>query len=162
MRTAQQGCCPIEDGEQPYLYNDEDDTEDGEQSESATVGENGEEIDTDEDPSNAELQQLKSLVEENGEDMLYPPLDGTAFYLTLCKINHSCEPNVVVKYTSKPSGGLVAQLFAVRDIFPGEELLQSYIDNSLRKCNYFSYIMIVSCGGAAEKLARIRIPMRLS
>ena len=121
----------MEDGDAPYLYNDEDDTEDEEQQEHESIEESGV---VDEEPGNEALKELKSLVEENGEDMLYPPLDGTAFYLTLCKINHSCEPNVVVKYTSKPSGGLVAQLFAVRDIVPGEELLQSYIDNSLRKC----------------------------
>lgn len=48
-----------------------------------------------------------------------------------CKINHSCDPNVCVKYTTDPEQGLVAQLVAIRDIEIGEELVQSYIDQAL-------------------------------
>ena len=80
-----------------------------------------------------------------GADSLFPPLDGTAFYQLICKINHSCEPNVIVRYSppsssSSPSSlggggslGLRAYLTTLRPIESGEELLQSYIDQSLRK-----------------------------
>jgi len=72
---------------------------------------------------------------QGGSDSVFPPLDGTAFYSLICKINHSCEPNVLVKYPPGiPGDGvrpLTAQLFALRSISPGEELLQSYIDQRL-------------------------------
>ncbi len=87
---------------------------------------------------------------ENGIDTVFPPLDGTGFYKMICKINHSCDPNVIVKYTinvtteistsvldsdeynpySKP---LIAQITALRSITAGEELVQSYIDSTLSK-----------------------------
>eukprot|EP00607_Mallomonas_marina_P001276 CAMPEP_0182435428 /NCGR_PEP_ID=MMETSP1167-20130531/75679_1 /TAXON_ID=2988 /ORGANISM="Mallomonas Sp, Strain CCMP3275" /LENGTH=299 /DNA_ID=CAMNT_0024626473 /DNA_START=441 /DNA_END=1337 /DNA_ORIENTATION=+ len=83
---------------------------------------------------------LRAVVSREGVDTLYAPLDGTAFYTYICKINHSCEPNVLVKYgwgdidadsvTRECGQGLRAELTAVRDIHPGEELLQSYIDQS--------------------------------
>eukprot|EP00981_Chlorochromonas_danica_P006924 scaffold1504_cov172-Ochromonas_danica.AAC.12 len=77
------------------------------------------------DPS---LDQAHQLVEQYGEEALLPPLDGTAFYLLTCKINHSCVPNVMVYYTTLPGRGLVAQLTALREIEVGEELVQSYVD----------------------------------
>ncbi len=69
--------------------------------------------------------------ELGGFDALCPPLDGTAFYRTICKVNHSCEPNVRVEYTCLPDKGLVAQLVAVRPILPNEELVQSYINQHM-------------------------------
>ena len=82
------------------------------------------------DPVRA-AQRLKYLIEAQEADRLYPPLDGTAFYSTICKINHSCVPNVMVKYTSTLESGLIAQLHTLRSIDPGEELLQSYIDQNM-------------------------------
>ena len=70
------------------------------------------------------------LLEEEDREKLFPPLDGTAFYSMICKINHSCDPNVFVKYVCHPSVGLAAELHAVRDILEGEELTQSYIDQT--------------------------------
>ena len=80
----------------------------------------------------ASLDQLLTLLGEHGSEAIFPPLDGTAFYTKICKINHSCEPNCIVRYSSDPlTGALVAQLFALRDLEPGQELLQSYIDGAM-------------------------------
>lgn len=86
---------------------------------------------------------MVELLEEHGIDSIFPPLDGTAFFETVCKINHSCVPNVRVNYVcngnasassaSSSATGLQAQMVALRDILPGEELLQSYIDQNLCK-----------------------------
>lgn len=75
--------------------------------------------------------ELFGILDEVGADTVYPPLDGTAFYTTICRINHSCNPNVMVKYVCTPEHGLCAQMVVLRDIAEGEELLQSYIDQSL-------------------------------
>ncbi len=82
--------------------------------------------------------------EVHGDDLdaLFPPLDGTAMYYTTCKMNHSCQPNVVVKYASSCSGGgkftrwgsnfpLVVSCCALRDIKEGEELCISYINEAM-------------------------------
>ena len=71
-------------------------------------------------------------------DTVFTPLDGTCMYYTACKMNHSCEPNVVARYSySCSSGGqlarwgkdfpLVLQCVALRDMKAGEELCISYI-----------------------------------
>ena len=78
------------------------------------------------------LTQLLSLLGEHGSEAIFPPLDGTAFYSKICKINHSCLPNCIVRYASDPySGALVAQLCALMDLEPGQELLQSYVDSAM-------------------------------
>eukprot|EP01033_Poteriospumella_lacustris_P000506 gene506-339_t len=75
---------------------------------------------------------LDQLIEDNGgADTLFPPLDGTGFFMTTCKINHSCDPNVFVQYNQDPYLGLVLELVALKDIEEGEELVQSYIDQNL-------------------------------
>lgn len=115
-------------------YEDVDEEDDEEEAQLA-VGEG----DEGEDPmaaavlitGNTELDAIRELVAQYGESDLFPPLDGTSFYMLICKINHSCCPNVIVRYAALPGRGLVAQLTALRDIAPGEELLQSYIDQSL-------------------------------
>ena len=76
-------------------------------------------------------EQYNEVISIEGEDKIFPPLDGTAFYSILCKLNHSCIPNVRVKYAMDKDLGLIAELFAIKPIFPGEELLQSYIDQNL-------------------------------
>jgi hypothetical protein len=101
----------------------------------------------------ASVAALRELVEQHEINTLYPPLDGTAFYATICRINHSCDPNVRVTYinaspsasgtvtataegssaaTAVPAAGtagcLLARLVALKPIAPGEELVQSYID----------------------------------
>jgi len=63
-------------------------------------------------------------------DAIFSPLDGTAMYALACKMNHSCDPNVVVLYKTRGWGSkhpLVAHCVALRDIQPGEELTICYI-----------------------------------
>jgi hypothetical protein len=79
-----------------------------------------------------QLDEIRRIVSrEGGIDNVFPPLDGTAFYDTICKMNHSCVPNAVVVYATSEGRGLVAQVRALRDILEGEEVLQSYIQESL-------------------------------
>lgn len=79
----------------------------------------------------ASLDKLKTVLHEYGVDGIFTPLDGTALFSMLCKINHSCDPNVRVKYVFTREYGMVARLVALKDIKPDEELLQSYIDQSM-------------------------------
>jgi hypothetical protein len=104
---------------------DEVEEEEEEEEEEEIIEESG-------DPN---LDKLREILRNDGEDNIFPPLDGTAFYSTICKINHSCEPNVIVRYSIEGNGGrgLIAQLTALRMIHPDEELLQSYIDQSMGK-----------------------------
>ncbi len=67
-------------------------------------------------------------------------------------INHLCAPNVIVKYKCRNYGvgangylnGLYAELYALEDIEVGEELLQSYIDQFLRKLHLNCVIKVLS------------------
>ena len=66
-------------------------------------------------------------------DYIFPPLDGTAMYYTACKMNHSCDPNVIVLYKGRGWGQkypLTAYCIAFKDIHEGEELTISYIETS--------------------------------
>jgi hypothetical protein len=63
-----------------------------------------------------------------GDDALWTPLSGAAFYSKICKINHSCEPNVMVTYACTHTQGVVAQVEVLRDLTAGDELLHSYVD----------------------------------
>jgi hypothetical protein len=87
------------------------------------------------------LDKLRAIIKKNGVDEIFLPLDGTALYSIFCKINHSCNPNVMVKYVFTLEYGLVAQMVALREIKAGEELLQSYIDQKMGKP--FSFYCII-------------------
>jgi hypothetical protein len=87
----------------------------------------------DADTGDLSLNKLNTILQEYGVDNIFTPLDGTALFSTLCKINHSCDPNVKVKYTFTREYGLVATLTALKDIITGAELLQSYIDQTMGK-----------------------------
>jgi len=101
--------------------------------------------------------QLRSLIGEHGADTIFPPLDGTSFYRGICKINHSCIPNVLVTYQSSPlqpgvmglTSGLVAAVRVVRPIVPGEELVQAYVDTELGmffSTSFFIFgVYIITC-----------------
>lgn len=69
---------------------------------------------------------MNEQAETNDLDELFPPLVGMAMYAMACKMNHLCDPNVVVLYfnTMQP---LVAQCVALRNIDEGEKLCISYI-----------------------------------
>jgi hypothetical protein len=103
------------------------------------------------------LDNLRNQVESIGKDNLFPPLDGTAFYRKICKINHSCEPNVRVVYTAHEAGvGLRAQIVSLRPIEAGEELVQSYIDQhepfQKRQESLRDYGFVCSCQKCAARL----------
>lgn len=108
-----------EEGDNSSKTEIEDDNKD------ATTGEDSEE-------KKKSKKALDQLIEDNGgADTMFPPLDGTGFFMTTCKINHSCDPNVFVQYNQDPYLGLVLELVALKDIEEGEELVQSYIDQHL-------------------------------
>jgi hypothetical protein len=63
-------------------------------------------------------------------DEVIRPLDGVSHYSIATKMNHSCEPNVILVYKTQGWGRdhpLVAYIVALKDISPGEELTISYI-----------------------------------
>lgn len=74
---------------------------------------------------------LRLIEDSGGFDSIFPPLDGTAFYSLICKINHSCIPNVMVKYATSSDFKLHVNLFTVKNIQEGEEFVQCYIDQDL-------------------------------
>lgn len=85
------------------------------------------------------LNRLHMLLKENDVENIFPPLDGTALFSMLCKINHSCEPNVRVKYVFTKELGLTAFLVALKEIEVGSELLQSYIDETMGTSSIIFY-----------------------
>jgi lysine-specific demethylase 8 len=67
---------------------------------------------------------------DDGWDGIFTPLDGTAHFSIATKMNHSCDPNVVLLYKTRGWGRdhpLVAYCVALKDIAPEEELTLSYI-----------------------------------
>uniref|UniRef100_A0A8C3H2B2 [histone H3]-lysine(4) N-trimethyltransferase n=1 Tax=Corvus moneduloides TaxID=1196302 RepID=A0A8C3H2B2_CORMO len=76
-------------------------------------------------PDNAALVVLFAQVNCNGftiEDEELSHL-GSAIFPDVALMNHSCCPNVIVTYK-----GTLAEVRAVREIEPGEEIFSSYID----------------------------------
>jgi hypothetical protein len=141
---------------------DEDEGEEEDEGEDEDEGEEegeGEEAPT--DINEIKLQSasgliLEEIISTTGEENLYPPLDGTSFYTTICRINHSCVPNVMVRYSLVPAIGLCAEMVALRDLEENEELVQSYIDNTLRKC---AIDLLTDCDtvlGTEERQALLR------
>jgi len=62
-------------------------------------------------------------------DEVIRPLDGVSHYSIATKMNHSCDPNVILVYKTRGWGRyhpLVAYVVALKDIAPGEELTISY------------------------------------
>jgi Cupin-like domain/SET domain len=89
-------------------------------------------------PSNEDIGAVEPgsqrVRDTTGDDLdyIFPPLDGTALYSTTCKMNHSCNPNMIVLFKRRSFGRLhplVAHCVALRDIAEGEELTISYIEN---------------------------------
>ena len=85
-------------------------------------------------------------------DTLFTPLDGTAMYSTASKMNHSCDPNVVLLYKTRGWGRdhpLVAYCVALRDIQEDEELTISYIvsddDYPTRQAALANYGFVCEC-----------------
>jgi SET domain len=84
--------------------------------------------DNDLDGSAAEQRRI----EGDDWDEIFPPLDCLAMYSVLCKMNHSCDPSVVIVYQRQPQWGpdhpLTAFAIALHDLRAGDELTISYID----------------------------------
>uniref|UniRef100_A0A0G4IEN2 SET domain-containing protein n=1 Tax=Chromera velia CCMP2878 TaxID=1169474 RepID=A0A0G4IEN2_9ALVE len=57
----------------------------------------------------------------------FPPFLGIALFRTVAMTNHSCWPNAEVDYTLDKR----SIVRALRDVLPGEEIVQSYIDEAL-------------------------------
>lgn len=127
MRLGEQNCLITGEDEWEDMSEDEDEDEEPEEQKPTDLS------DIDPRIQSESFQSLQEIISSTGEDNLFPPLDGTSFYTTICRINHSCVPNVLVRYRLDPSAGLCAEMVALRNIEENEELLQSYIDNTLRK-----------------------------
>ena len=89
----------------------------------------------DEDGTVDDLDAEQQERDTTGDDLdyMFPPLDGTAMYWLTCKMNHSCDPNVIVLYKRTrygPKHPLTAFVVALRAIEPHEELTISYIDKN--------------------------------
>uniref|UniRef100_A0A4W6D480 [histone H3]-lysine(4) N-trimethyltransferase n=1 Tax=Lates calcarifer TaxID=8187 RepID=A0A4W6D480_LATCA len=95
-------------------------------------------------PDHKDLLTLFSQVACNGFTIEDDELShmGTAVYPDVALINHSCLPSVIVTYN-----GTSAEVRAVQDMKPGDEVLISYIDllyptddrnNRLRESYYFT------------------------
>ncbi|XP_012722721.2 N-lysine methyltransferase SMYD2 isoform X1 [Fundulus heteroclitus] len=95
-------------------------------------------------PDQKDLLTLFSQVACNGFTIEDDELShiGTAVYPDIALINHSCLPSVIVTYN-----GTSAEVRAVQNMNPGDEVLTSYIDllyptddrnNRLRECYYFT------------------------
>ncbi|KAM9798324.1 LOW QUALITY PROTEIN: N-lysine methyltransferase SMYD2-B-like [Neosynchiropus ocellatus] len=95
-------------------------------------------------PDHKDLLTLFSQVACNGFTVEDEELShiGTAVYPDVALINHSCLPSVIITYK-----GTRAEVRAVKDMKPGDEVLISYIDllyptddrnNRLRESYYFS------------------------
>jgi SET domain len=96
------------------------------------MNEDGSVFDSNEDGGDPSMVHPVYGAEGDDLDVLFPPLDGTAMYSMACKMNHSCDPNVILIYRRRAGFGrnypLVASVVALRDISAGEELTISYID----------------------------------
>uniref|UniRef100_H2TAT1 [histone H3]-lysine(4) N-trimethyltransferase n=1 Tax=Takifugu rubripes TaxID=31033 RepID=H2TAT1_TAKRU len=76
-------------------------------------------------PDDQSLTELFAQVNCNGftiEDEELSHL-GSAIFPDVALMNHSCNPNVIVTYK-----GTVAEVRAVQELNPGDEILNSYID----------------------------------
>ena len=86
------------------------------------------------------------------------PLDGISHYSTATKMNHSCDPNVILVYETRGWGRdhpLVAYCVALRDIAQGEELTISYITSEdpyeKRQADLANYGFICTCSKCSRE-----------
>ena len=131
-----EGECCMEEEEDEEGEEENGDEEEEEVSKELVDGEETkDEMETTNPIEGSVWNQLQNFIKEEGEETLFPPLDGTAFYILTCKVNHSCDPNVRIHYQINPDKGLELQMKAIKPIQPHEELLQSYIDQYLPKAD---------------------------
>lgn len=83
--------------------------------------------------------------------------EGSGLYLTQSKINHSCKPNVEIRF---PFSNNVLQVVALRDIAEGEEICISYLDecelnrsrHSRQKYLEENYLFACECEKCQEEI----------
>ncbi|CAG09169.1 unnamed protein product, partial [Tetraodon nigroviridis] len=88
---------------------------------------------------------------------------GTAVYPDVALINHSCLPSVIVTYN-----GTSADVRAVRDMNPGDEVLISYIDvlyptedrNTRLRESYYFTCQCQECGSQSSDQAKLKLRKR--
>ncbi|XP_078012441.1 N-lysine methyltransferase SMYD2 isoform X4 [Phascolarctos cinereus] len=113
-------------------------------------------------PDNASLVTLFAQVNCNGftiEDEELSHL-GSAIFPDVALMNHSCCPNVIVTYK-----GTLAEVRAVQEINPGDEVFTSYIDllyptedrNDRLKDSYFFTCECRECTTKAKDKAKVEI-----
>ncbi|KAL7873587.1 hypothetical protein AOLI_G00126580 [Acnodon oligacanthus] len=118
-------------------------------------------------PDNAALTELFAQVNCNGftiEDEELSHL-GSAVFPDVALMNHSCSPNVIVTYK-----GTVAEVRAVQEISPGEEIFNSYIDllyptedrNERLRDSYFFTCDCKECTTKSKDKAKMEICRKLS
>ena len=74
-----------------------------------------------------DYHQLSELFKTNGIQTTSDPAGHSAWYLTISRINHSCDPGVVWRTLSKDNH-LLKEVIALRDIEEGEEVEAAYTD----------------------------------
>uniref|UniRef100_A0A8C4GV76 [histone H3]-lysine(4) N-trimethyltransferase n=1 Tax=Dicentrarchus labrax TaxID=13489 RepID=A0A8C4GV76_DICLA len=116
-------------------------------------------------PGHKDLLTLFSQVACNGFTIEDDELShiGTAVYPDVALINHSCLPSVIVTYD-----GTSADVRAVKDMKPGDEVLISYIDvlyptddrnNRLRESYYFT-CECKECKSKSKDKAKLKVRKR--
>lgn len=100
----------------------------------------------------ANLENPMNIGSDDDWDAIFTPMDGTAHFGFTEKMNHSCEPNVVVLYKSRGWGRnhpLVAYCIALTDIEPDEELTIAYVETKepydARQKALANYGFVCSC-----------------
>ncbi|KAG1971576.1 N-lysine methyltransferase SMYD2 [Pimephales promelas] len=118
-------------------------------------------------PDNAALTELFAQVNCNGftiEDEELSHL-GSAVFQDVALMNHSCSPNVIVTYK-----GTVAEVRAVQEINPEDEIFNSYIDLlyptedriERLKDSYFFTCDCKECTSKSKDKAKMEIRQKLS
>ncbi|KAM3876957.1 N-lysine methyltransferase SMYD2-A [Diretmus argenteus] len=118
-------------------------------------------------PDDQALTELFAQINCNGftiEDEELSHL-GSAAFPDVALMNHSCSPNVIVTYK-----GTVAEVRAVQEINPGDEIFNSYIDllyptedrNERLLDSYFFTCQCTECTTKSKDKAKMEIKKKLS
>ena len=96
--------------------------------------------------SEDELEQCEKFIAAagSGELVEFPPLDATALYATVCKLNHSCNPNCEV--TFEASSGAVAVLKVHIKPFDGTILTVTFGCRTYSERAGFAMVCVRRCG----------------
>lgn len=56
---------------------------------------------------------------------------GVGIFVVLSMLNHNCHPSAQIDFRFRKDVGLVAELVALRDLFPGDDVTISYVASDL-------------------------------